>query len=79
MALISIGTDFRGLLRFLIVLGLIAYIFLYFPGSSPRNILPSLLWGLPFGGSVAARYGVDPLDHIDPLIGTINGGKAGTY
>lgn len=76
MALISIGTGFKKPLRFLLALALLIYVFLflYFPSSSPartRSRAPSLL-------RPAAEDGFDPLEHIDPLIGTINGGEAGT-
>lgn len=77
MALVSISTDFRRPVRVLLVLSLLAYIFLYFPGSSPTEVLSSVPWSRPFQKPIATTYGVDPLERIDPLIGTINGGEAG--
>lgn len=76
MALVSISTDFIRPLRVLVVLALLGYIFLYFPGSSPAEVLSSAPWIRPLRRPIAASYGLDPLERIDPLIGTINGGEA---
>lgn len=76
MALVSISTDFTRPLRVLVVLAVLVYIFLYFPGSSPTEVLSSAPWIRPLRRPIAATYGVDPLERIDPLIGTINGGEA---
>lgn len=68
---------FKKPLRFLIVLALLTYafIFFYFPSNIPARTRP---WD-PSLSAPAAEYDFDPFKYIDPLIGTINGGEAGTW
>ena len=75
MALVSISTDFRRPTRVLVALVLVIFIVLYFPGSSPIETLPPAIWELSFGKPVPVTFEVDPLEHINPLIGTLNGGE----
>ncbi|SPO05016.1 related to alpha-1,2-mannosidase subfamily [Cephalotrichum gorgonifer] len=72
MALVTIGADFKRPLRLLVALAFVTYIFFCFPRS--ETVTETRPWIPPSRQRLTPTKSGDPLEYIDPLIGTINGG-----